>query len=81
MTPNYSGGNLYFGVQKWGGHELGTTAVIYKNNGDSYYTCKFLFSDDDLIDKWNFGKNYFTFSPLTEDANVFRVEGKYNEIF
>ncbi len=81
MTPNYSGGNLYFGVQKWGGHELGTTAVIYKNNGDSYYTCKFLFSDDDLIDKWNFGKNYFTFSPLTEDANVFRVEGKYNEIY
>lgn len=79
MIPNYSGGNMLSGVRQWGGQELGTTAVIYKNESDSY-SCKFIFNDiNDQIDLWHFGSHIFTLTPLSSGADVYRVEGKYNE--
>lgn len=67
------------GVRQWSGQELGTTAVIYKNESDSY-SCKFIFNDiNDQIDRWHFGSPIFTLTPLSSGAEVYRVEGKYNE--
>lgn len=80
MIPKYSGGNLLSGVRHWGGQELGTTAVIYKNTSDTY-TCKFILDVDDQIDRWHLGKPFFTLTPLTTESNVFRIEGTYNETY
>lgn len=78
MIPKYCGGNLLFGLREWGGHEIGTTAVIFKN-ADNTYSCRFLFSSNAQNYQWHFGTDVFTLTPLTESANILRLNGLYSE--